>query len=417
MSNDQSDSSAGIIVTKDEVDQILAGFAKALESSASSRGQIEDEMQQLFLSHANVFDEDMQNFFIQNFIHEAECAKTFRTTVRRTSLVRRCLLAMYPAEKSRCTTEPSRWNASLVARAVQHCRSNSLEVCPEVDNPIIIEAVKSEIAKLCDWDFNVFVIADAVPGQTLSIVGNALLEKYEFCCHFRSSKAKMHHFLRQIELKYHNHPYHNAVHAADVAQSIHHLLTPAGLGESFSPRTKCAAILAAIVHDVGHTSYSNNFHISVNDDLAIQYVYRSPLEHMHCAVAFQLLRNPKCNILQGLTKIEQLEMALHAADVSNPAKSTAMCKIWAERIMQEFYQQGDKERKLQLPVSFGCDRENPIPLEKMQAGFIIGIVRPLFNAICQLPKVELSQCMKRLDENLLYWQSELAGNPARNRED
>lgn len=58
----------------------------------------------------------------------------------------------------------------------------------------------------------------------------------------------------------------------------------------------------------GHTSYSNNFHISINDDLAIQYVYRSPLEHMHCALAFQLMKNPKCNILQGLTKIEQLEV-------------------------------------------------------------------------------------------------------------
>lgn len=103
-------------------------------------------------------------------------------------------------------------------------------------------------------------------------------------------------------------------------------------------------------------------------------------------------------------------MALHAADVSNPAKSLDMCKVWAERITQEFYQQGDKERELQLPLSFGYDRENPIPLEKMQAGFIIGIVRPLFNAICQLPKVELSHCMHHLDENLHHWQSELARN-------
>lgn len=120
--------------------------------------QIEDEMQQLFLSHANVFDEDMQNFFIQNFIHEAECAKTFRTAVRRTSLVRRCLLAMYPAEKNKTATETSRWSPSLVSRVVQHRRSNSLEVCPEVDNPVIIEVVKNEIANISSWDFNVFVV-------------------------------------------------------------------------------------------------------------------------------------------------------------------------------------------------------------------------------------------------------------------
>lgn len=59
----------------------------------------------------------------------------------------------------------------------------------------------------------------------------------------------------------------------------------------------------------GHTSYSNNFHITINDELATQYVYRSPLEHMHCALAFQLMKDPACNILQGLTKIEQHEVS------------------------------------------------------------------------------------------------------------
>ncbi|TYZ64153.1 hypothetical protein PybrP1_004447 [[Pythium] brassicae (nom. inval.)] len=441
-----STTAATVAVTKEEVDQILAGFAKALESSASSgeRG-IEDEMQRLFVSHANVFDEDMQSFFIQNFIHEAECAKTFRAAVRRTSLVRRCLVAMYPTDdRSTASAEadkPRRWSASLVARAVRqhHTRSNSLEVCPEVVNPAVIDTVERQIAQLSSWDFDVFAIADAVPGQTLSIVGNALLEK--------------------IELKYHDHPYHNAVHAADVAQSLYHFLSSGGVGDSCSPRTKCTAILAAIVHDVGHTSYSNNFHIAVNDDLAIQYVYRSPLEHMHCALAFQVLKNSKFNVLQGLTKIEQLEvrnlvtdmvlatdnavhstylaklealvgrssddgwrlcdpddeklvlqMVLHAADVSNPAKSIDLCKKWADKIMVEFYQQGDKERELQLPVSVGYDRDSPIPLEKMQAGFIIGIVRPLFHAMAQLPRARLGHCMQHLDGNLRFWQSELVRN-------
>lgn len=81
----------------------------------------------------------------------------------------------------------------------------------------------------------------------------------------------------------------------------------------------------------GHTSYSNNFHISVNDDLAIRYVYRSPLEHMHCALAFQLLKNPKTNVLQGLTKIEQLEVRNLITDVvlatDNAVHSTYLAKL------------------------------------------------------------------------------------------
>lgn len=103
-------------------------------------------------------------------------------------------------------------------------------------------------------------------------------------------------------------------------------------------------------------------------------------------------------------------MALHAADVSNPAKSTDVCRKWADKIMVEFYQQGDKERELQLPVSVGYDRDNPIPLEKMQAGFIIGIVQPLFHVMAQLPRVEFGHCMQHLGDNLHFWQSELARN-------
>ncbi|RLN10218.1 hypothetical protein BBJ28_00010393 [Nothophytophthora sp. Chile5] len=102
-----------------------------------------------------------------------------------------------------------------------------------------------------------------------------------------------------------------------------------------------------------------------------------------------------------------LQMALHAADVSNPTKPLRLYLIWAERIKQEFYQQGDKERELLLPVSIGYDREQPIPLEKMQAGFIIGIVRPLFLALSHLPRAQLTMCMVRLDDNLNHWQNEI----------
>lgn len=121
-------------------------------------------MQRLFVSHANVFDEDMQSFFIQNFIHEAACAKTFRGAVRRTSLVRRCLVAMYPSDDRAHapveTEKPRRWSASLIARAVRqhHTRTNSLEVCPEVVNPTVIEAVKRQLAQLSSWDFDVFAV-------------------------------------------------------------------------------------------------------------------------------------------------------------------------------------------------------------------------------------------------------------------
>lgn len=51
-----------------------------------------------------------------------------------------------------------------------------------------------------------FQVADAAPAQVLTIVGKTLLEQYDFCCHFRSSKTRLYGFLRQYvnrELRLH----------------------------------------------------------------------------------------------------------------------------------------------------------------------------------------------------------------------
>lgn len=51
-----------------------------------------------------------------------------------------------------------------------------------------------------------------------------------------------------------------------------------------------------------------------------------------------------------------MALLLHAADVSNPAKPLAVQEKWAHKVMQEFFQQGDRELELGLPISPGFDR-------------------------------------------------------------
>jgi hypothetical protein len=46
-----------------------------------------------------------------------------------------------------------------------------------------------------------------------------------------------------------------------------------------------------------------------------------------------------------------LKLLLKAADVSNPAKATPLYLFWTDRIIEEFYAQGDEEKQLGLPVS------------------------------------------------------------------
>jgi cAMP-specific phosphodiesterase 4 len=64
-----------------------------------------------------------------------------------------------------------------------------------------------------------------------------------------------------------------------------------------------------------------------------------------------------------------LETALHCADLANPCKPLPIYVEWTRRIYDEFYAQGDEERRRGLPISAMCDRYRP-SVERSQIGFI-----------------------------------------------
>ena len=47
---------------------------------------------------------------------------------------------------------------------------------------------------------------------------------------------------------------------------------------------------------------------------------------------------------------------IHCSDLSNPTKSLHIYQGWVDRIIEEFFQQGDKEKELHIEVSPMCDR-------------------------------------------------------------
>ena len=80
------------------------------------------------------------------------------------------------------------------------------------------------------------------------------------------------------------------------------------------------------------------------------------------------------------TKQDFLNILIHSADISNPTKPLDIYKQWAQRCVDEFFRQGDREKRLGLPVSFGCDR-TIVTLPQSQLGFIDAIVFPLFSVV------------------------------------
>jgi cAMP-specific phosphodiesterase 4 len=57
--------------------------------------------------------------------------------------------------------------------------------------------------------------------------------------------------------------------------------------------------------------------------------------------------------------LQILKTLVHCADLSNPTKPLYLYRQWADRVMEEFFRQGDLEREQGLEVSPMCDRFEP----------------------------------------------------------
>ena len=272
-------------------------------------------------------------------------------------------------------------------------------------------------------------------------------------------------------------PYHTDLHAADVTQSLLIYLIFGNLQKllDLNQIDLISIFCASMMHDLGHPGFTNNFLINTKNDLAIRYNDQSVLESYHVSEGFHIiLKKEGCNIFENLslqdykicrkriiqcilatdmtlhskefqflqTKIETfnikkgenfekifegldpvttynlkqdfLNVLIHSADVSNPTKPLNIYIQWAKRCVDEFFRQGDMEKKLGIPVSFNCDRET-VTLSQSQLGFIDGIVFPLFSVLVEFFE-ELDFTIENMKKNRAYFQSLKEGKEPKENE-
>ena len=94
-------------------------------------------------------------------------------------------------------------------------------------------------------------------------------------------------------------------------------------------------------------------------------------------------------------KEKYMNLIVHSADISNPTKPFVVYYKWAELVVQEFYQQGDKEKELGLNCS--CDR-NKVSLYKSQLGFIDYVEIPFYGLFVKVFP-NLNFLMENLNNN------------------
>ncbi|KAL7851904.1 hypothetical protein SRHO_G00176890 [Serrasalmus rhombeus] len=301
------------------------------------------------------------------------------------------------------------------------------------------------------WKFNIFQVAELSNNRPLSCIMYSIFQERDLLKTFRVPVDTFVSYVMTLEDHYHsNVAYHNSLHAADVTQSIHCLLSTPALDAVFTDLEILAALFAAAIHDVDHPGVSNQFLINTNSELALMYNDESVLENHHLAVGFKLLHQENCDIFQNLSKrqrqslrklvidmvlatdmskhmtlladlktmvetkkvtssgvllldnyterIQVLRTMMHCADLSNPTKPLVLYKQWTERIMEEFFRQGDRERERGMEISAMCDKHTA-SVEKSQVGFIDYIVHPLWETWGDLVHPDAQEILDTLQEN------------------
>eukprot|EP00741_Cyanophora_paradoxa_P017816 tig00021017_g17207.t1 len=92
------------------------------------------------------------------------------------------------------------------------------------------------------------------------------------------------------------------------------------------------------------------------------------------------------------------------ADISNAGRPYYQHTEWSGRVTEEFFQQGDEERRLGLPVSPFCDRAACVP-STATAGFVSFLAAPLFAAwASRFPAAQ--PLVDHAASNLAHWRRE-----------
>merc|ERR1719453_194370 len=106
---------------------------------------------------------------------------------------------------------------------------------------------------------------------------------------------------------------------------------------------------------------------------------------------------------QSDCKVMIMNTLLHSADVSNPCRTWETASAWGYKVIEEFFAQGDEERKLGIPVQFLNDRFK-LNKPNSQIGFIEFMIAPFFFAQIKLwpPLAEMGD---ELVTNLSKWES------------
>merc|ERR1712217_541276 len=95
-----------------------------------------------------------------------------------------------------------------------------------------------------------------------------------------------------------------------------------------------------------------------------------------------------------------IEASVHGADLSNTCKPLSRSIQWTDRVLAEFFAQGDRERFVGRDISPLCDRRT-VSRPGSQVGFIDFIIKPTFLALSQV--CDITVALDNMETNRCFW--------------
>ena len=318
----------------------------------------------------------------------------------------------------------------------------------KIDLPISITN-NIDIDAIFDFEkFNIFNLRDKIGLENvLPFLGKEIIKKFNI--NHLLEESKINKFLITLSNNYQNKKalYHSSLHGADVCYSTYIILNllknEANNIPNISELDIVSLIISALSHDVGHPGLTNQFLIKSKNEISIIYNDISVLENFHCSKTFKLLQNNDINIFSNFSNEDfllirkkiigeilstdlashfkiidnfkeykknkdknlqqnQLNFIMHIADLSHNYRKFDISLKWAELLYKEFWNQGDKEKELGLPVSFLCDR-NDVNIPKSQIYFINNFLITTIKELIEVnTKFEILE--KNAVDNVKIWE-------------
>mmetsp|Transcript_19716 Transcript_19716/g.47074 ORF Transcript_19716/g.47074 Transcript_19716/m.47074 type:complete len:551 (+) Transcript_19716:188-1840(+) len=279
-----------------------------------------------------------------------------------------------------------------------------------------------------------------------------------------SVEALLNYALR-IEQGYADEGYHCKLHAADVTNRVVSIIRACGLYSSDNAHDSqfvMAVLLAAAIHDYKHPQVNNQFLVTESAPVAVSFNDQSVTEMHSLREALSIITNDesinfqrgwkdrdfslsvrkhviqlvlatdmsrhfdivaqfkalilqnddlakapgrKWDIMNSKQKLITLQMALKVSDIGHCCLPWEQHQKWSLRLQEEFFKQGDMERKRGKKVSALMDRNKPGAADPgNQAGFYDVIVIPFLEA-WTMAFPEVNALLHEAESNLAKWRA------------